>query len=57
MIIHAFLGKSEEDNNLERAVILEPSSDFQDKFGLFMASNLRDLVRSEYSVRLHFVSN
>lgn len=37
------MDRSEEDDLHERAVILEPNSDFQDKYGLFMASSLSDL--------------
>lgn len=43
IIIHAFVDRSEEDDLHESAVILEPNSDFQDKYGLFMASSLSNL--------------
>ena len=61
IIIHAFVDRSEEDDLQESAVILEPYSDFQDKYGLFMHLPSttfipRPLIRSEYSIRLHTVS-
>ena len=53
IIIHAFVDRSEEDDLHERAVILEPNSDFQDKYGQFMASSLSDFnSKATHKVRI-----
>ena len=52
IIIHIFVDRSEDDLH-ESAVILEPNSDFQDKYGLFMASSLSDLnSKATHKVRI-----
>ncbi|MEW8561290.1 MAG: reverse transcriptase domain-containing protein, partial [Candidatus Thiodiazotropha sp.] len=53
MIIDAFLDRSEEDDLHEHTIILEPGSDFQDKYGLLMASSLSDLnAKVTHKVRM-----
>ena len=43
LIVDAFLDRLEDDDLLTCDIILEPNSDFQEKYGLLMASSLSDL--------------
>ena len=43
LIVDAFLDRSEDDDLLTCDIILEPSQDFEEKYGVLMASSLSDL--------------
>ena len=53
MVIDAFIDRSDSDDLQQSSVLLEPSPEFQDRYGLIMASSLSDLdTKVTHKVRM-----